>query len=246
MTEPAERPQQAKLPVGASSTAAAKGEAPGVTFDVGKLGQGDNAGVDVGFGGGLTFGYGDTWVFDDESQYNDMRKELDTYLMQQEMLKHSGRGGGFATHQAIKSMGGYADPPKDPAITFTQLGGEGSLDASLGLRDPTGTTDANGKDEFFDPNVGANLSVGANGQAIRKVDAEAGTVSWTYELTGSGSVGAEVVAGGGSAEGTTQGAFTVTRDAADDVVKLEFKTMREGGFEGHLGNEATFESAGAR
>ena len=36
-------------------------------------------------------------------------------------------------------------------------------------------------------------------------------------------------AGGGSAQGKTQGAFTVTRDASGQVVGLEFKSLREGG-----------------
>lgn len=223
----------------------AKGEAPGATFDVGKLGQGDNAGVDVDFGGGLTFGYGDTWSFDDEDQYEAMRSDLDDYLLQQEMMKQGGGpGSGLGTHMAIKSMGGYKDPPKDPSVTFSQFGVEGSFNASLGLREPTGTVDDNGDEKFLDPNAGVNLNVKAGGQGIRKVDTATGDVSWTYELTGEGAVGAELVAGGGSAQGKTQGAFTVTRDASGQVVGLEFKSLREGGVEGHLGNKKTFESGG--
>ena len=192
------------------------------TFDAGKLGNGDNAGLDIDLGGGVTFSYGDTWAFDTPEQWADMKEQLDDYLLQQEMLKHE--GGVWAA----KSMG-WKDPPKDPQVSFTMTELELSLDAAFGLQDPTGATDAAGDPEFFDPNVGVTLSATAGAAVVVETNHETGEQSWTYQVSGEGAVGADVVVGHGEAGGKIEGAFTVTRNKDGEVTEVVFQSSREGG-----------------
>ncbi|MGO1316927.1 MAG: hypothetical protein ACTMIR_07820 [Cellulomonadaceae bacterium] len=216
----------------------AEGEVGSKTFDAGKLGDGDNAGVDVSLGADLTLGYGDTWEFEDMDEWDAAKEQLDTYLMQQEMLKQ--QGGVFA----IKGMGGFVDPPKETTISFTEVGLEAGLDASIGLREPTGKTDTKGNPEFLDPNLGANLSVTAGTKVTVEKNKGTGETSWTYEVSGAGEAGVDLVGGGGSVQGKAEGAFTVTRDGEGKVTEVVFKTMHEGGAEGYLGND-TFSTNGS-
>jgi hypothetical protein len=210
----------------------------GGKFDFGKLGDGKNSGADVDFGGNLKFSYGDTWQFDSEAEYEQLRGQLDDYLMQQEMLKQE--GGVFA----IKAMGGFVDPPKPPEIKTTQFGVEGTVNGAFGLREPNGT-DANGKETYLDPNAGVNAQIKAGTQVIQRRNTDNGDVSWTYELSVCAQGGVALIAGGGSGSAATAGALTVTRDADGLVKQIVFQTTREVGAEGHLGNKKTFPVKGA-
>lgn len=214
----------------------AGGSVSSSTFDAGKLGNGDNAGLDIDLGGGVKFSYGDTWEFDDEDQWLEMKEQLDDYLLQQEMLKHE--GGVWAA----KSMG-WKEQPKDPEVSYVRTELELSLEAALGLRDPTGTKDANGDPEFLDPNVGLTLEGKAGGAVIVETNHGTGEQSWTYELSASGAAGAQVVVGEGAVEGGVKGAFTVTRGKDGEVTQLVFQSTREAGVSGGLGN-GTFDEAG--
>jgi len=208
------------------------------TFDAGKLGQGDNAGLDIDLGGGIKLSYGDTWLFDDQEQWKTMKGQLDDYLVQQEVLKT--RGG----YWGAKAMG-WKDPPKDPEVSFAKFELEIGLEAGLGLRSPTGALDEKGEEKFFDPKIGATLEATGSTAVVMETNHATGERSYTYELSGEGSVGAELGAGGGSAQGKSSGAFTVTRDEDGKVTELVFNSVREGGVEGHLGNDS-FESVGGK
>lgn len=209
----------------------ASGSVSSSTFDAGKLGDGDNAGVDVDLGGGVKFSYGDTWEFDSQEQWKDMKDDLDDYLLQQEMLKHEGG------YWGAKAMG-WKEEPKDPSVSFTRVELEVGLEVGLGLKDPTGTVDDKGDPEFFDPNVGFNLEASAGTAVVIENNHDTGEQSYTYELTGKGSVGGSVVVGEIEAQGQTQGAFTVTRDKNGEVTELVFNSVREGGISGGIGNDS--------
>lgn len=214
----------------------AGGSVSSSTFDAGKLGDGDNAGLDIDLGGGVKFSYGDTWVFDDRDQWEEMEEQLDDYLLQQEMLKHE--GGVWAA----KSMG-WKEQPKDPEVSYVRTELELSLEAALGLRDPLGPAGPKGEQEFLDPNVGLTLEAKAGGAVIVETNHDTGDQSWTYEVSGSAAAGAEVVVGQGSVQGAVKGAFTVTRGEDGDVTQLVFQSTREVGVSGGLGND-TFDQAG--
>ncbi|WP_157465602.1 hypothetical protein [Cellulomonas sp. Leaf395] len=216
----------------------AGGSVTSSTFDLGKLGGGDNAGLDVDLGGGVTFSYGDTWAFDSPEQWGEMKEQLDDYLLQQEVLEHE--GGVWAA----KSMG-WKDPPKSPEVSFAKTELELSLDAAFGLRDPTGATDAAGDAEFFDPNLGVTLSASAGAAVVVETNHATGEQSWTYEVSGAGAVGADVVVGHGEAAGTIEGAFTVTRNEDGKVTEVVFQSAREGGVSGGLGNDSFEQGSGS-
>ncbi|MBE7699041.1 hypothetical protein H9623_01795 [Oerskovia sp. Sa1BUA8] len=205
----------------------------GATFNIGKLGSETKGGADVDFGGGLTFGYGDTWEFTSKAEYDTMRSQLDDYLMQQEMLKQE--GGAWA----IKGMGGFVDAPKPPTVKFTTIGLEAALDGGIGLREPTGKKDADGKEEFLDPNLGLSFSLDGSGEVVVETSSN-GDVTYNYQLKGSGAAGIELVAGSGTGSLSGEAAFSVKRDKNKDVTEIVFKTVGASSLEGQLGN-ATFE-----
>lgn len=218
----------------------ASGALTSKTFDAGKLGDGDNAGLDIDLGGGVKFSYGDTWEFESQEQWQEMKGALDDYLVQEAMIRHNPEGGIWAA----KAMG-WKDPPKDPKVGFSRVELEVGLDVGLGLKDPTGTFDDKGDPEFFDPNVGIGLSASAGTAVIIETDYETGERSFTYELTGQGSAEGNLVVGSIEAQGMTQGAFTVTRDKDGKVTELVFNSVREGGVSGSLGNDSFDVGGGA-
>ena len=215
----------------------AGGSVTSSTFDLGKLGGGDNAGLDIDLGGGVTFSYGDTWAFDSPEQWGEMKEQLDDYLMQQEMLKHE--GGVWAA----KSMG-WKDPPKDPQVSFAKTELELSLDAAFGLRTPPARRTRPATPEFFDPNLGVTLSATAGAAVVVETNHETGEQSWTYEVSGEGAVRADVVVGHGEAAGKIEGAFTVTRNKDGEVTEVVFQSSREGGVSGGLGNDSFEQASG--
>jgi hypothetical protein len=204
-------------------------------IDLGKLGTDEAAGTEVKLDATLSFGYGDTWVFDSRQQADEMRAQLDEYLIQQVMRRNASMSGGGAlgTELAIWIMG-RAEPPKDPSITFSRVGISGSATGSAGLQSPLGT-DADGGPTYLDPNVGFQLALDASYDVLIANDRDAGTTSYTYTLSGHGRASVDVVVGQGSLDGTTTGSVKVTRDTATgDVVALELVTTREGGFDAGL------------
>jgi len=200
-------------------------------FDVDKLGTEDTLGLDVKLGADLSLEYGDTWEFDSAEEWEEMRADLDDYLIQQEILKQE--GGVFA----IKGMGGFVEPPKETQVSFSKLEFSGHGKGEFGIKMPNGVDDK-GKDKYFDPNLGVRLEAEAGAAVILESNHETGEQSWTYEVSAEGSAGADVVLGHGEATGAVEGAVTVTRDSEGNLTEIQFKTMHEGGFEGGIGNDS--------
>lgn len=166
-------------------------------IDLGKLGTDEDAGATVEVGGGLSFGYGDTWTFDSVAEERAMREQLDDYLIQQDQLRRDPGGG---MHLWLLLSDGYVDPPKDASVTFAKVGFEAGMEAGAGLRSPAGTK-AEGGTRYLDPNIGVRLTGDASYEVIREDDREAGTYSYTYTLTGAASAGLDVTVGSGRFDG---------------------------------------------
>lgn len=216
----------------------ANGAVTSKTFDAGKLGDGKNAGVSVSLGADVKFEYGSTWEFEDEKQWDSMKKDLDAYLIQQMQLQSEGAAG-VALWLWISD--GYLESPKDPKITYSKIGLEAALKASAGTRLGTGTKGADGEEKLIDPKLGFNLSTKASGSVIVMNNQDTGERSYTYEVSGSGSAGADVILGHLTGEGKVDGAFTTTYDADGKLAKLTFKSAYEYGAGGSIGNN-TFKS----
>ncbi len=220
----------------------ASGNIGSKTFDAGKLGDGDNAGVDVSLGGDLKFEYGSTWKFDSADQWEQMRGQLDDYLIQQEQMKGEGAAG-MAFYLWLTD--GWVEAPKDPSVTYGKITLEAALKASAGLRIPGTSKDANGKDKLIDPKVGVNGSLTVGGSVIVMNDADAGTKSYTYELSGKATLGGDMIVGHAQGEGAVTGAFTTTYDDAGNLTQIAFKSSYEIGGGYNLGNN-TFKSVSGK
>lgn len=221
--------------IGASASLGSK------TFDVGKLGNGDDAGVEVSLGGNLKFEYGSTWEFDDWDQWDSMRKDLDAYIVQQQQLKTEA-GPGISLWLLLTD--GFVEAPKDPKITFGKTTLEAALKASAGARLRKGTG-ADGKDTFLDPKLGVNGSLTAGGTVVVQNDRETGAKSYTYELSGRGTFGGSAVVKHATGEGAITGAFTTTYDADGNLTQIAFKSSYEIGGSEALGNN-TFKAASGK
>ncbi|QTE29962.1 hypothetical protein [Pengzhenrongella sicca] len=204
------------------------------TFDSDKLGTGDAGGVDVSLGADLEFEYGDTWEFDDAAQWDDMKDDLDSYLLQQVQLKNDSSGG-VSFWLAISN--GFVDPPKDPKVSYGKIGIEAALEASVGVQLNAGI-DTDGKKTYLDPELGANLTAAAGSSVVVETNHETGEHSYTYALTGKGSVGADGVFVHGSADGEINGAFTTVYGKDGKIAELSFKSSYEVGTTLEVGNGA--------
>lgn len=214
-------------------------------IDLGRLGTDEDAGASVDVGAGVKFGYGDTWEFASEDEEEQLRDQLERYLIQQIQLRHDAHGGASISRSIQELLGigeGWVEPPKDPTISFSKLGVDGSLEAALGLRSPIDTGD-DGSPRYLDPNVGVHLTLDGSYEVVTETDRGAGTRSYTYTLSGSGAVGADVTVGSGSLEGTSTGSFKVTRDASGELVEIEMVSTRAGGVSGELGVSNPVEGA---
>ena len=81
----------------------------GGKLDIGKL----ERGAKVDFGAGVKFDYGSTWTFANADEAAAMRKQLDDYLVEQEILKHD-------PYYAIKFLwSDPKEPPKPPSQSVT-------------------------------------------------------------------------------------------------------------------------------
>lgn len=205
----------------------------GGKFDIGKV----KSGASVDFGGGLKFKYGDTWEFKDQAEYDKFKKQLDDYLLEQEMLKQQG---GWA----YVLVNGSTDPPPVPTTSISSIGFDASAKGTLGLKNPTGQKDDKGKDKYFDPNVGVNVEIKAGTDVVTK-KSQNGDVTTTYEVDASGQAGASMVLPGGTAKGSTKGAFSITRDKDGKVTKIVFQTTREGSLGWNVGNNKSLPAGGS-
>lgn len=224
------------------ATVGVSGNLGSKTFDAGKLGDGDNAGAEVSLGGDLKFEYGSTWQFDDKKQWESMRDQLDDYLVQQEQMKGSGAAG-LAIYWSLTD--GWVDAPKDPKISYAKISLEAALKASAGTRIPGTSKDDDGNDKLIDPKLGVNGSLTAGGSVIVMNDKESGAKSYTYELSGKGTLGGSMVVGHATGEGAVTGAFTTTYDKDGNLSQIAFKSAYEVGGSAALGNN-TFKSASGK
>ncbi|MBO0899742.1 hypothetical protein J1G42_07170 [Cellulomonas sp. zg-ZUI222] len=217
----------------------ASGNLGSKTFDAGKLGDGDNAGAEVSLGGNLKFEYGSTWEFDSKKQWESMREQLDDYLIQQEQMKGEGAAG-MAFYLWLTD--GWVEAPKDPKISYSKISLEAALKASAGTRIPGTSKDDKGNDKLIDPKLGVNGSVTAGGSVIVMNDKQSGSKSYTYELSGKGTLGGSMIVGHATGEGSITGAFTTTYDKDGNLSQIAFKSAYEVGGTGSLGNN-TFKAA---
>lgn len=211
------------------------------TLDVGKLGDGDNAGAEIKLGGNLKFEYGSTWEFENMAQFEAMKDQLDDYLVQQESLKQGSPG--YALYLSLFDK--WVEAPKDPKITYGKTTLEVALKANAGTRLGTGEVDSEGKEKLLNPEVGFNMSATGSTSVVVMNNHETGTRSYTVELAGEGKVGGDMILGHITGEGKVSGALTTTYDKDDQLSEITFRSALQYGASGSLGN-GTFKSVSGK
>ncbi len=98
----------------------------GGKLDIGKV----ERGAKVDFGADFKVDYGSTWVFKDAAEAEKMKKQLNDYLAEQEILKHD-------PEYAIKFIwSDPKEPPKPPQQSVSTIEVSGSVEAKVGLSLP--------------------------------------------------------------------------------------------------------------
>lgn len=214
----------------------------GATFDVGKL----EAGAKVDFGAGLKFDYGSTWTFKSQSDADKMRKQLDDYLTQQEIIRHDPEAAaGLAIYPGLK------DPPKPPNQSLATFTIDGSVDGSLGLSLPwdknssgsgsssgsTGSGDSGSNDDKGLPNLNlAKAGLGLGGSMkwsqITNNDTGATTYTTNYEgyAKGDGTLGPLQ----GQIKGLLGSSLSISRDKNGKITNITITSTTSGSLSGSI------------
>ena len=112
---------------------------------------------------------------------------------------------------------------------------EASLKGALNAKAVTGPPSAPGKDpQTADPNLGISLTVAGDYEVVVEHNRKAGTISYSYQLSATGTAAGNAVVVGGEAAGKTTGAFKVTRNDKGEIVQLSFVSTREGSLQGSV------------
>jgi hypothetical protein len=190
----------------------------GTKLDLGKL----ERGAKVDFGAGVQFDYGSTWTFANAGEAASMRKQLDEYLVEREILKHD-------PYYAIKFLWSDAkEPPKPPSQSVTTI--ETTFDAGgkLGLSLPF-DSDPNAASGI--PNLKLSdfgLKFGTSGKWTQIHDNVTGNTTYTTGGEVFGQTTANVGPLGGELKGILGSSIAITRDKDNNIVKVTLVTTREG------------------
>jgi hypothetical protein len=190
----------------------------GTKLDIGKV----ERGVKVDFGAGVKFDYGSTWTFKDAAEAEAMRKQLDEYLIEQEIIKRD-------PYYSIKFLwSDPKEPPKPPnqlvSTIETTVDAEGKVGLSLPFdNDPNASSGI--------PNVklaDVGLKFGGSGKWTQITDTVTGSTTYTTggEVFGqaSGTVGPLA----GELKGVLGSSMAITRDKDNQITRVTLVTTREG------------------
>ena len=198
----------------------------------------DKVGASLDFGGGVKFGYGDTWEFVGQDsqgrtarqQWDAMEDDLNRYLMQQYSLTHSQ---GYWIY--LLTCGCEVGKPKEPTYSMVEWGVEAQVEGSIGLQWPAGQPLPGEEQQFNLPGLGAGFTADGEMKVTQTVNNETGETSRTWSLAGTFDGGADLVLWGSDLKASREGAFTVTQDKEGSVTSISFATTTELGGGMHAG-----------
>jgi hypothetical protein len=190
----------------------------GTKLDIGKL----ERGAKVDFGAGVQFDYGSTWTFKNAEEAAAMRKQLDDYLVEQEILKHD-------PYYAIKFLWSDAkEPPKPPSQSVTTIETTFDAEGKLGLSLPF---DSDPDADSGIPNLQLSdfgLKFGTSGKWTQIHDNITGNTTYTTGGEVFGQTTGNVGPLGGELKGILGSSIAITRDKDNNIVKVTLVTTREG------------------
>ncbi|MBO0810947.1 MAG: hypothetical protein J2P23_02755 [Microlunatus sp.] len=215
----------------------------GAKFDVGKL----KAGADVDFGGGLKFKYGSTWTFKNQAEADAMKKQLDDYLTQQEIITHDPEAAaGLAIYPGLK------DPPKPPNQSVSTFTVEGSVDGSVGISLPwdnnssgssgssrssgsSGSGDQNGQGGL--PNLKLakiGLGIGGNIDWSQITNNDTGAITYTTNYQGYAKGDGTLGPLQGQVKGLLGSQLSITRDKSGKITNVTITSTTSGSVSGSI------------
>jgi hypothetical protein len=190
----------------------------GTKLDIGKL----ERGAKVDFGAGVTFDYGSTWTFANAEEAAAMRRQLDEYLLEQEIMKHD-------PYYAIKFLwSDPKEPPKPPSQSVTTIETTFDAEGKLGLSLPF-DTDPNADSGI--PNLQLSdfgLKFGTSGKWTQIRDNVTGNTTYTTGGEVFGQTTGNVGPFGGELKGILGSSIAITRDKDNNIVRVTLVTTREG------------------
>ena len=190
----------------------------GTKLDLGKV----ERGAKVDFGAGLKFDYGSTWTFKNADEAAAMRKQLDEYLVEQEIIKHD-------PYYSIKFLwSDPKEPPKPPSQSVTTIETTLDVEGKLGLSLPW-DSDPNAKSGI--PNLklaDVGLKFGTTGKWTQIHDNESGNTTYTTGGDVFGQASGNIGPLGGELKGVLGSSLAITRDKDNNIVKVALVTTREG------------------
>lgn len=190
----------------------------GTKLDIGKV----ERGAKVDFGAGVKFDYGSTWTFKDVDEAKAMRKQLDDYLIEQEIMKHD-------PYYAIKFLWSDAkEPPKPPTQLVSTIEVKLDAEGKVGLSLPW-DSDPNAKSGI--PNVKLaefGLKFGTSNKWTQIKDTESGATTYTTGGEVFGQATGTVGPLAGELKGILGSSMAITRDKDNNITKVSLVTTREG------------------
>jgi hypothetical protein len=190
----------------------------GTRLDIGKV----ERGAKVDFGAGLKFDYGSPWTFKNADEAAAMRKQLDDYLVEQEIIKHD-------PYYSIKFLwSDPKEPPKPPSQSVTTIETTLDVEGKLGLSLPW-NSDPNAKSGI--PNLklaDVGLKFGTTGKWTQIHDDESGNTTYTTGGEVFGQASSNLGPLGGELKGVLGSSLAITRDKDNNIVKVALVTSREG------------------
>ncbi len=189
----------------------------GTKLEVGKLAEG----AKVDFGAGFTVDYGSTWTFADADEAKAMRKQLDDYLVEQEILKHNPE---YSIYLLIK---GATEPPKPPSQTVSTFETTFDAEGKLGLSLPW-DSDPDAKSGI--PNLklaDAGVKFGTSGKWTIIRDSATGSSTYTTGGEVFGQISGNLGPIGQELKGVLGSSMAITRDKDNNIVKVTMVTTRE-------------------
>ncbi|WP_375426521.1 hypothetical protein [uncultured Friedmanniella sp.] len=191
----------------------------GTKLDIGKV----ERGARVDFGADLKFDYGSTWTFANAKEAAAMKKQLDDYLTEQEIIKHN-------PEYSIKFLwSDPKEPPKPPNLHVSTVEVSGSVDGHVGLSLPFPKSDPDSDSGV--PNLTLSdfgLKFGGSNKWTQITDTVTGSKTYTTSGEGYGEVHGTVGPLAGELRGVLGSSLAVTRDKNNQVTKVTLVTTREG------------------
>ena len=190
----------------------------GGKLDLGKV----ERGAQVDFGAGVKFDYGSTWTFKNAEEAAAMRKQLDDYLVEQEIIKHD-------PYYSIKFLwSDPKEPPKPPSQSVSTIETTFDAEGKLGLSLPF-DTDPNSESGVPNLNLADfGLKFGTTGKWTQIKDNETGNTTYTTGGEVFGEANANVGPMGGQLKGILGSSIAITRDKDNNIVGVTMVTTREG------------------